>query len=214
MMPLTTGLAMHYVSCLGCCAPFTGGGGAGSPSNTIWPGLRSTAIPIGIFIHSAICPQQTWVKNGGLCRLLREGKLGPRLTQCRLGSGLPHYQVASWSIEPFGHNRYGPKIGGCTPSGEGELGPHLAQCGLGRDLAPYQVASWSIQPFGHNIYGPKIGELCPLLGEGKLGPHVTQCGQGRGLPACQVASWSVQPFGHNTLTSQTGRTGQTVTTVR
>ena len=29
---------------------------------------------------------------------------GPHLTQCGLGRGLPLYQVASWSIQPFGHN--------------------------------------------------------------------------------------------------------------
>jgi len=29
-------------------------------------------------------------------------KLGP---QCGLGRGLPLYEVASWSIQPFGHNR-------------------------------------------------------------------------------------------------------------
>jgi len=28
------------------------------------------------------------------------------------------YQVEPWSIKPFGHNRYGPKIGGCAPLGE------------------------------------------------------------------------------------------------
>ena len=30
--------------------------------------------------------------------------LGPHLTQCGLGRGLPLYQVASWSIQPFGHD--------------------------------------------------------------------------------------------------------------
>jgi len=30
--------------------------------------------------------------------------MGPHLTQCGLGQGLPFYQVASWSIQPFGHN--------------------------------------------------------------------------------------------------------------
>jgi len=30
--------------------------------------------------------------------------LGPHLTQCGLGRGLPLYQVTSWSIQPFGHN--------------------------------------------------------------------------------------------------------------
>jgi len=49
--------------------------GAGSPSNTMWPGPRSTSVPIGIFIHPAV-----------------------------------------------GHNRHGPKTGGCAPLGEGEAG--------------------------------------------------------------------------------------------
>jgi len=44
-------------------------------------------------------------------------ELDPHLTQCRLGRGLPLYQVVSWCIQPFGHNRHRPKIGGCTPFG-------------------------------------------------------------------------------------------------
>jgi len=32
------------------------------------------------------------------------GELGPHLTQFGLGRGLPPYQMASWSIQPFGHN--------------------------------------------------------------------------------------------------------------
>jgi len=49
------------------------------------------------------------------------------------------YQVASWSIEPFGHNRYGPKIG--APFGEGELSPHVTQCGQDRGIPACQVSS-------------------------------------------------------------------------
>ena len=41
-------------------------------------------------------------KLGGLCPLF--GELGPHLTQCRLGRGLPPCQVSSWSVQPFGHN--------------------------------------------------------------------------------------------------------------
>jgi len=43
---------------------------------------------------------------------LSRGELGPRLTQCGLGSGLLPYYVAPSPIQPFGHNRHGPKIGG------------------------------------------------------------------------------------------------------
>jgi len=52
---------------------------------------------------------------------------GPHITQRDLGQGLPSYQVASRSIQPFGHNRHGPKIGGLCPLGEREQGPHLTQ---------------------------------------------------------------------------------------
>ena len=38
-----------------CCAPFAGG--AGSPSNTMWPGPRSTSVPSGVFNHPAVWPQ-------------------------------------------------------------------------------------------------------------------------------------------------------------
>jgi len=52
----------------------------------------------------------------------RHGPLSPfrggwssRLTQCGLGRGLLPYEVASSSIHPLGHNRHGPKTGGCAP---------------------------------------------------------------------------------------------------
>ena len=37
-------------------SPFLGGG-AGSPSNTMSPGLRPTSVPSGILIHPAVWPQ-------------------------------------------------------------------------------------------------------------------------------------------------------------
>jgi len=60
--------------------------------------------------------------GGGLCPF--EGRLGEagspsntHLTQYGLGLGLPPYQVASWSIQPFGHNGHEPKIRGSVPLG-------------------------------------------------------------------------------------------------
>jgi len=53
-------------------------------------------------------------------------------------------------MQPFSHNRLGPKIGRSAPFGAGELIPHLTQCGRGRGLCTCQVSSWSVQPFGHN----------------------------------------------------------------
>jgi len=59
-----------------------------------------------------------------------------------------------------GHNRHGPKKGGCYAPFAGDLGPRLTQCGLGRGLLMYQVASSSIQPIDMNR---KLGAV-PLLG--------------------------------------------------
>jgi len=61
------------------------------------PSSRSATTDIG----------QKW----GLCPF-RGGELGPHLTQSRLSWGLPPYQVASWCIQPFSHNRNGQKNGG------------------------------------------------------------------------------------------------------
>jgi len=47
-------------------APFAGGRGAGSPSNTMSLELRPTSVPSDILIHPAIWPQQIWAKNWGL----------------------------------------------------------------------------------------------------------------------------------------------------
>jgi len=96
--------------------------------------------------------------------------LGPYITQSPLGWGLPPYQVASWCIKPFGHNRNGTKLGrGSAPfSGRG-MGPHLTQSHLGWGLPPCQVPSWSIQPFGHNKHGPKIWGAPPSFWGGRSG---------------------------------------------
>jgi len=104
-----------------------------------------------------------------------------------LGRGLPPYQVAPGSTQPFGHNRYAPKIGGCAPF-RGELGPHLTQCRLGHGLPLYK---WHLDPSSclATIHGPEIGEgCCPPFWRGELGPRLTQCRLGRGLPPYKVAS--------------------------
>jgi len=95
--------------------------------------------------------------GGRLCPPFGEGELGPHITQCRLGR-LPPYQVAPWSIEPLGHNRYGPKIGGCAPFGKGDLCPHLTHVARGRGVSACQVSFWSVQPFGHNTPTSQTGQ--------------------------------------------------------
>jgi len=42
------------------CAPFWG---AGSPSNTMWPGPRPTSVPSGVLIHPTVWPQYTNVTD-------------------------------------------------------------------------------------------------------------------------------------------------------
>jgi len=79
------------------------GGYAGSPSNTMWPGPRSTSIPDGILIHPSVWPQQTWAANWRgpvpICGV------GPHLTQYGLGRGLPLYRT-KWHIGPSSRLAY------------------------------------------------------------------------------------------------------------
>jgi len=82
--------------------------------------------------------------------------VGPRLIQCGLGRGLLLYQVASSSIQPFGHNRHEPKTVGCAPF-RGELRPHQTQCRLGRPLrrsgrsSPPNVFRFRFSPVKPNL---------------------------------------------------------------
>ena len=71
------------------------GAGAVSASTTMLPGPRPTIVPSGILIHPTVWPQQRKFGSGDVPPFLGEGELGPQLTQCRLGRGLPPYQVAS-----------------------------------------------------------------------------------------------------------------------
>jgi len=54
-----------------------GGGGAGSPSNTMSLRLRPTSLPSDILIHPAIWPQQIWAENWGLRPHLGRGAGSP-----------------------------------------------------------------------------------------------------------------------------------------
>ena len=79
-------------------------------------------------------------KLGDSGPLFEEGERCYHLAQSGLGRGLPPNQMASSSIQPFGHNRYGPKIGGSAPLGEGQLGP---QCG---QAEAYLLAKFHLHP--------------------------------------------------------------------
>jgi len=52
-------------------------------------------IPSGILVYPTVWPQQTWAENWGTVPLFGGAGVGAHLTQCRLGRGIPPYQVAS-----------------------------------------------------------------------------------------------------------------------
>jgi len=139
------------------------------------------------------------------CASFGDGRWVPSNTMWP-GRRLPQCQISSWSIEPFGDNRHGPKLGGgavppflwkgaATPSNTMSPGPRPTSVPSGILI---HSAIWPQQTWG------KIG-VCAPFGEGKLGPHLTQYGLGWGLHPRQVPSWSIQLFGQNTPTSQTDR---------
>jgi len=119
-------------------------GGAGSPSNTMRPGLRSTSVPSGIFTHPAVWPQQTCDEGLRPPPPFGEGagspsntmSLGPRPTS--LPSGILIHP-AIWQQQTWAEN-WGS---GCAPLGEGELGRHLTQYGQGR---AYLHAKFHLDP--------------------------------------------------------------------
>jgi len=55
--------------------------------------LRPTSVPSGILIYPDVWPQ-FMVEDWGAAAPFEE-ELGLHLTQCRLGQGLPPYQVVS-----------------------------------------------------------------------------------------------------------------------
>ena len=74
---------------------------------------------------ATVWPQQTWAENWGAVPLRRTASpsntMWPRPRPSSVPSGI-------LIIQPFGHNRHGPKTGVC-PFGDGELCPHLTQYG-------------------------------------------------------------------------------------
>jgi len=126
----------------GLCPPFYGGRISWVPSNNVAWADAYLRTKWYLDPSSRLATTDMGRKfGGGAVSPFWKGELSPHLTQCCLGRGLPPYQVASWSIQRFGHNRYGPKIGeGCVPFGEGKLSLHLTQYGQGRSLPACQVS--------------------------------------------------------------------------
>ena len=72
-------------------------GGAGSPSNKIWPGPRPTSVYTKWHFDpsSRLATTDMGRKLGAVPLFLGGGKKAGAGSQCGLGQGLPPYQVAS-----------------------------------------------------------------------------------------------------------------------
>jgi len=150
--------------------------GDGLPCNTMSPGTRPTSIPSDIFIHPVVWPQQTWAENWGAVPFFEE--LGPYLTLCGVGRGQPPCRVSPGSIQPFGHNRQGPKFGVLCPHFWGAGSPSSTMSpGPGPGPRPTSIpsgilihpAAWPQHTWAEN-WG--IGAV-PLLGRGAGSPSNT-----------------------------------------
>jgi len=113
-------------------------------------------------------------KRGTAVRPFR-GQRGPRPTQCGLCRGQLMYKVASSSIQPFGHNRHGLKIGSgwlCLFSGVSWVPiEHKVAC-----AEAYLHTKWHISPpsrLDTMDNGRKLGVLCPIRGGGAASPSNT-----------------------------------------
>jgi len=102
----------------------------------MWPGPRPTSLPSGIVIHPAVWPQHASDENWGWWHF-GEGDLGPHLTPCGLGRGLPPYQVVSWSIQP---TDMGQKLG-AVPLWGGGAGSPLKLAGVPQTPEPISAVS-------------------------------------------------------------------------
>jgi len=86
------------------------GGGAGSSCNTMRPEARPILCTKWHLDPSRRLATTNMGRNLGGC-VPCVVELGPHLTQCCAGRDLPSYQVAFWSIQPFGHNKLSRKLG-------------------------------------------------------------------------------------------------------
>jgi len=120
-------------------------GAAGSPSNTMSPGPRSTSVLSGILIHPAVLPQQAWDENWGAVPLfwVRDSWV-PIYHNVAWAKAYLH---TKWHLNPSSHLAtidMGQKLEAMPLHFLGgwrrEVGPHLRQCRLGQGLPMYQVA--------------------------------------------------------------------------
>ena len=124
--------------------------------------------------------QAFWPQMGrklGLCPLLGRGAGSPSSTMCvwrpRLTS-VRSGEVPSWSIQPFTHNRHGPKIGGSAPFLGGRSWVSWSSSNTKSpepDRGLYLHTKWHFNPSSHLVttdMGRKLGAV-PLWGGGPAG---------------------------------------------
>jgi len=132
--------------------------GAGSTSNTMWPGTRPASIPSGILIHLAVWPQQTWAKNWGLmCPFYGGGTWVPIKHNVVWAEA---YLRIKWHLNPSSHlaTIHGPKIG-ASPFGHG-IGWTILQ------TVAQKRNSWSVglshgEPLKQPQNGIFLGKIMP-----------------------------------------------------
>jgi len=122
------------------------------------------------------------------------GELGPHLAQCGLDRGPTPYQVPSWSIEPFGHNRQRPKTGGLCPLfwGGGAGSPSNTKVAWAE---AYLHTKWHLNPCGRlatTDMGRKLGGCAPL-GRGSWVPILHSVARAE---ACLHAKFHLDPSNH------------------
>jgi len=183
------------------------GGTAGSPSNTM-----TRAKPTLTIWHLYPCSRLAtthWPKLWGAVPPFFGGRnRAPHSTECRQGRGLPPDQMASRSIQPFGHNRHWPKIGGCAHLGEGELGRSPSnKMWPGARHTP-QPSGILIHPavLSQQTHGRKLGQ-CPFKGRGAGFPSNTMWPGQR--PTSMRSFTLIRPSVWPQYTNATDKTGQT-----
>jgi len=121
-------------------------GGAGSPSNTMRPGTRSTSVPSGVLIHSAVWPQQTWAENGGYYAHFLGRGAGSQCNTMSSGARPASVPSGMFTDPTFGRNGYEPTIRGRAGPLSRTLVP-LRKMPIGPEMEPGHGSS------GHRVTG-------------------------------------------------------------
>jgi len=187
--------------------------GSWAPSNTMCRGPRSTSVPSVILIRPAVWRQQTLAKNWGLLSsampLLGGSCRGPYVTQCGLSRDLPPYQVASWSMKPFGHNTWAKIKWGvmCPPpfflGGEGEARSTYNNVAWAE---VYLRTKWHLNPFSRfstTDIGLKLGAV-HHFGEEELGRPVWPGPRPTSVPSFILIHRTVSPQHTNVTETDNG----------